>query len=463
MKRFTAILAAILLGGIMTAQTVSPFKDGDRVVFIGDSITDGGHYHSFIWLWYLTRFPDMDIRVFNCGIGGDTAKDMFERLDGEVFPKSPTVVLLTFGMNDTGYFEYNQPGAEEYGQRRLEECAANYAKIEERLKTVDGMKIVLMGGSPYDEFSTFKGEGMAENPFKGKNAVMQKVSAMMRESAARNGWEFMDFNEPMVASQARMLEKNPEWTFTMMDRIHPDNDGHMLMAYHFLKAQGFEGMKVAETRIDARKMEVKQQDNCEISSLVSERNAISFDYLANSLPYPLDTMPRGWESRRKQSQILDIVPFIEEMNQEILAVEGLKGDWSLTIDGVELGTWTAEQWKKGINMAELTFSPQYQQALEVMHLNELRWEIEKVFRDYAWVQYGYFQEKGLLEVNDKHAAELLDKDKADNLWLRVHREKWERLRLKNVRETRLREMELLSQTMNQINNPQVRRIVLKRK
>ena len=66
-------------------------------------------------------------------------------------------------------------------------------------------------------------------------------------------------------------------------------------------------------------------------------------------------------------------------------------------------------------------------------------------------------------MNDMHSAQLLDKEKAGNVWLMGHRGKWERLRLKNVREARLREIEMLSQTMNQINNPQTRRVVLKRK
>ena len=67
------------------AQTVKPFKEGDRAVFLGNSITDGGRYHSFIWLYYMTRFPNMPIRVFNGGIGGDTAYDMNKRLDGDIF------------------------------------------------------------------------------------------------------------------------------------------------------------------------------------------------------------------------------------------------------------------------------------------------------------------------------------------------------------------------------------------
>ena len=34
--------------------TIPRFEEGERVVFVGNSITHGGHYHSFIWLYYMT-------------------------------------------------------------------------------------------------------------------------------------------------------------------------------------------------------------------------------------------------------------------------------------------------------------------------------------------------------------------------------------------------------------------------
>ena len=100
MKKFLVLVAAVCMAYTTAfAQTVKPFKEGDRAVFLGNSITDGGRYHSFIWLYYMTRFPNMPIRVFNGGIGGDTAYDMNKRLDGDIFSKNPTVLMVTFGMN----------------------------------------------------------------------------------------------------------------------------------------------------------------------------------------------------------------------------------------------------------------------------------------------------------------------------------------------------------------------------
>ena len=44
-----ALLAMISLTvGAQQTQTLKPFCQGDRVAFVGNSITDGGHYHSYI-------------------------------------------------------------------------------------------------------------------------------------------------------------------------------------------------------------------------------------------------------------------------------------------------------------------------------------------------------------------------------------------------------------------------------
>ena len=182
--------------------------------------------------------------------------------------------------------------------------------------------------------------------------------------------------------------------------------------------------------------------------------------LAEALPYPLDTLTHGMGSKRSQAEATKLVPFIEEMNREMLTVKGLKGDYTLYIDGERIGTWSGKQLGEGINLAELQ-TPQYRQAMEVMHLNEYRWEIERNFRDYAWVQYDFFQNKGLLDANDAHAVSVLDAEKGKNIWLQIHRENYAKLMLPHVREARAQQMELLVETIYEINKPQTRKVVLR--
>jgi len=44
------------------------FKTGDRVCFVGNSITNNGDFHHNILLYYITRFPEQQVAFFNCGI-----------------------------------------------------------------------------------------------------------------------------------------------------------------------------------------------------------------------------------------------------------------------------------------------------------------------------------------------------------------------------------------------------------
>ena len=64
----------IFFAAALSAAAVAPgevFRDGDVVVFFGDSITHGGYYHEYITDYYRTRFPEARIRFVNSGIGGD--------------------------------------------------------------------------------------------------------------------------------------------------------------------------------------------------------------------------------------------------------------------------------------------------------------------------------------------------------------------------------------------------------
>lgn len=441
----------------LPAQSVQPFREGDRAVFLGNSITDGGHYHSYIWLYYMTRFPEMNLRIWNAGIGGDTAYDMYKRLDGDVFSKQPTVLMVTFGMNDTGYAEYNGDNPVEFGESRYRECYKNYQLMEQRLKGLSHTRIVQVGTSPYDETAAIE-----NTPCKGKNAVIRRVVEFQKESAVRNGWEFTDFNQPMVALNERFQQEDPSFSLCGTDRIHPDNDGHMVMAYLFLKAQGFAGKEVARVELDAKNNAVVDAVNCEITDVRKNGKDFRFDYLAYALPYPMDTVPRGWGAKKAQAAAAQIVPFIPEMNREILKVTGLSGTYKLLIDGQEAGVWSGARLAKGVNLAEESKTPQYQQALAVMHLNEARWELEREFRQYAWIQFGFFQGKGLLFANNRQAIEVMDSNLSANMWLGSHRDLYSKMIYPGVRQAKEKQMEVLISAIYSMNKPVRREVVLRK-
>lgn len=457
-KLILLIAAACMTYTAAFAQTVKPFKEGERAVFLGNSITDGGHYHSYIWLYYMTRFPNMPIRIFNGGIGGDTAYDMNKRLDGDIFAMKPSVLMVTFGMNDSGYFEYNGDKPKEFGEQKYQESVKNYQQMEKRFKDLPDTRIVMVGTSPYDETVQLK----ENTPFKTKNETIKRLVEYQKESAAKNNWEFTDLNAPMVALNQQYQQKDPAFTLCGSDRIHPDNDGHMVMAYLFLKAQGFVGKEVADMEINATKKQTVKSENCTISNIKQNGKDLSFDYLAEALPYPLDTIARGWGQKKSQAEILKVVPFMDEMNREILKVTGLKGNYKLLIDNEEIGIWSGEELAKGINLAAESKTPQYQQALTVMHLNEYRWEIEKTFREYAWCEFGFFQQKGLLFADDRKAIEVMDENLDQNVWLKGRRDMYSKMMFEAVRDAREQEMDVFINKIYEVNKPIMRKVVLRK-
>lgn len=429
------------------------FKKGDRIAFTGNSITDGGHYHSYIWLYYMTRFPNNRIDVFNSGIGGDVAGQMYQRLDDDVFSHKPTVITLTFGMNDVGYFDFlkPKPQADSIAKERIQTCYNSFKQIEARFKALPNVKKILIVSSPYDE--TVK---KPNNYFPGKSAAMLKVADFQEVSAKQNGWGFVDFNRPMTAINQQYQQQDSTFTLCGGDRIHPGNDGHMVMAYIFLKAQGLANKDVADVTIDAAGKTATQQTNCAITNVTFADSKISFTYLANSLPYPIDTIPRGWMETKKQSDALKLVNFTNEFNREMLTVKGLTGEktYKLSIDSTVIGTYTGSQLQQGINLALCTTTPQYKQALRIMYLNEERWEIERRLRQYYWLQFSFFRDKGLLHADNDAALDTLDANMKKNIFLGGNRDTYLKARFPEVRQAWRDEMDLLVNRIYILNKPQ---------
>lgn len=433
------------------AQTVQPFKAGDRVAFVGNSITDGGHYHSYIWLYYMTHFPDARITCFNAGIGGDAVSHIYDRFDADVLTKKPNVLTLTWGMNDSGYFEWLRKDAQDFMDKRLEQTFKTYGLLEDKLKQRPNIRKIIILGTPYDETT----KSNPKNLYPKKSVQFSKIIDFQAEAAKKNGWSIVDFYHPVTAINLREQAKDSLFSLTPNDRVHPDNDGHLVMAYLFLKAQGLANKPVADIGINAQSKKILKADNCRISGITGSADSISFNYLANSLPYPIDTIPRGWGNHKKQSEALKLVPFTQEFNQELLAVKGLKsGNYNLLIDGELMTKVTDQQLTGGINLAEITTTPEYQQAIQIRELNEERWDIERRLRMYIWMEYDFLKGKNLLYKDNNAAMDSVKKYAVKDLFVNGNKDNYTRARYKSLRDAWQKEQDVLIDEIYAINKPQ---------
>lgn len=453
------VLCALLVCVQIQAQKLpTPFQKGDRVVFLGNSITEGGHYHSYIWLYYVTRFPESRIHVYSAGTGGDSSWDMLERLEEDVYGKEPTVVVASFGMNDSGYAEYLRDDVGEFVSSQLLRIDTTFQKMQGVMLAHKDTKMILVSSPPYDEMWV----NNKNKPFSGKNAVISRIVEMQKKAASKNGWTFVDLFSSIMTINRRQQAKDPTFTLTQGDRVHPDNHGNMLMAYFFLKSQGLSGKPIAHVCIDAATQKVLKRENCYVSALKKNaENSLSFNYLAKSLPYPLDTVPRGWGKKYSQFEASKYVPIIENLNQEILQVKELQsGSYALKIDGYPIATFDADTLEKGVNMAVLCNTPQYQQAVKVMHLNEERWNIEKRFREYAWTEFRILKRKGMLFQDNIVAMDTLRTSVHENVFLVGHLDNFSKMMYPEIRKAWKDEIDLLVNRMYELAQPVKHRIEL---
>jgi hypothetical protein len=315
-----------------------------------------------------------------------------------------------------------------------------------------------MASSPYDE--TVKGKG---NYYPKKSQAMLEVAKFQEAAAKNNRWGFVDFNRPMTAINQRGQQKDSTFTICGDDRIHPGLDGHMVMAYIFLKEQGFAGKEVATVTIDATQKKLQKASNCTVTNISTANGNLQFDYLADALPYPVDTVARGWNNTTRQSGALSLIPFMDEFNKELFTIKGLQPGkkYSLIIDGERVGSFTGAEWAEGVNLAAQNRTPQYQQASAVLLLNEERWELERRFRQHAWMEYNVLKEHGLLNKDDLNSMDTIRSLAKNNGWINGNLDNYSKSRVPEIRQAWERQIELLVSTIYTINKPKKRHCIIK--
>ncbi len=170
----------------------------ERVVFMGDSITD---------FWGRSRgkfFPGKP--YVNRGISGQTTPQMLIRFRPDVIDLKPKVVVILAGTNDI---------AGNTGPETLEEIEGNLASMAQ-LATVNGIRVVLASVMPVCDYIRPQTE----------HRPPEKIVALnnwIRDYCSRNGLVYLDYYSAMIDDQ-KMLKK--DLTF---DGLHPNGAGYEVM------------------------------------------------------------------------------------------------------------------------------------------------------------------------------------------------------------------------------------------
>ena len=213
-----------------------PFQDGDVVACVGDSIFHGGKFTEYLQAFYAARFPERNVRIINCGIGGHTAASTLRRLDWDILPYKANVAVVMLGMNDVGITAYGEDKTSDADRKKQEGRFLSYQKnmteLISRLQA-SGARVILATPTPYDQVVDVK----RQNYF-GANDMLGRFADWVVAFAPEHNCKVVDFHYPMNAVNAEGQKTNPKFTIIGTDRVHPRDPGHSMMACLFLKAQG---------------------------------------------------------------------------------------------------------------------------------------------------------------------------------------------------------------------------------
>lgn len=224
----------------------------ERWLFIGDSITQAGHYVDHVETWLLLNEPDAP-EIIDLGLSSETVSGLSE--PGHPFPRpyvhnrlervlervKPDLVIACYGMNCAIYHPWSD-----------ERFAAYRAGIEKFIEEVhaSGADLILLPPLPFASRIHTKPTPEEGEPFGYRTPaanygdVLAGYAAWIMSLGNRDGIRVIDLRPGLDRYMEASYPREP---------VHPSPYGHELMAEAFLRGMGKEtGSRILETGVSDR-------------------------------------------------------------------------------------------------------------------------------------------------------------------------------------------------------------------
>ncbi len=266
------IYGAVSLTAAVGSLAAAPFADGTRtVLFLGNSITYAGMYIADLETWFVINRPDCRYRWINAGLPSETASglsedghaggefprpDVHTRVDRVMEAVRPDVVFVCYGMNDGIYLPLDEERFAAYrdGMVRLDSVLRAYGPAEVIYLTPPVHDDALLGLDGY-------------------NIVLDVYSDWLLSQTSVAGWRVIDLHYPMKEYLIARRRQDPDFRLAR-DGVHPQEEGHWLMAREIL---GELGQEAAFGKGDLMSALPACGYKEEIYRLVTERQAVMKD------------------------------------------------------------------------------------------------------------------------------------------------------------------------------------------
>ncbi|MCC9641549.1 SGNH/GDSL hydrolase family protein [Rhodopirellula sp. JC740] len=316
-------------------------EKGDRLVIIGDSITEQKMYSRMIETYLTACMPHLEVKTRQLGWSGETAAGFLRRMDSDCLRFEPTIATLCYGMNDARYRPFDVTNGRWY--------QSHYQHIVKRLKEANA-KVVL--GSPGCAGKIATWVKAPKCTLDEHNLNLCSLRDLAIEIAEEENVAFADLFWPMYVAQIQAAKKygtkEKPYQVTGNDGIHPPWAGQVIMAHGFLTAMGIKE-PIADLKINWTDGTASGDEHHQVTKKEGSVDGREVTYMSSRYPF-CAAGPTDNENSIRSGMTL--VPFNETLNQFLLTVDSVPSAKMEIRWGDQAHVFTKDDLEKGVNLAE---------------------------------------------------------------------------------------------------------------
>jgi lysophospholipase L1-like esterase len=226
---------------VTTSEPLLALENGDRVLFLGDSITDAAGinrewsaeaFDGPGWLSVLSRYvaasPGLELQLVNRGISGNKVPDVLARLKTDVLDADPSVVVVYIGINDVWHSSSGNGTSET-------DYVEGLARLVRKLRKA-GIRVLLLTPSVIGE------KCVGENEL---DQMLVRYTEISRRTAHEQGVALCDLSAAFRDWLTRHNPDNVESGLLTTDGVHLTEGGNQLVADTVAQALGIDRPQAA--------------------------------------------------------------------------------------------------------------------------------------------------------------------------------------------------------------------------
>lgn len=312
-----AVAQNISHGVTDASKAAFALKDGDRVVFLGNSLFENDLQYGYLELALTTRWPDRDVTYCNIGWTGDSvfgearsyisSPSSYDLLIEQLTKTKPTLVFIAYGAVEA--FE---------GEAGLSRFTRGLNQLLDEVDQLGAEAILL---SPIPMMSAPSAENLKKH-----NTMLELYASAIGKTASERGILFIDIFNPL-------LDRNKEAKLSD-NGLHLNESGYYYLASVIEKGLGLtpRGQSVS---LNLSKHGAEARGSAKILESGNRNGNIKFTINEEYLPLPPPEQCGNTDHN----------------NVRVLKITGLKrGFYALTTDDAEVITASADKWKDGVEM-----------------------------------------------------------------------------------------------------------------